>query len=222
MKLTVFLMLVAACSHDTVRSREKLVQEIGDFAQQMQRGGPVQPGDLVDVRPPSEQELRWIADPSDHDPLERQILGIRLTKQCREIGKAYAQQHRPEAAAWLVAGIDVFAEMVDAEAGEMKSSSDPEIAQVAAKDLGELAGMSIDSTELQVRNYYGLPLPVYIQVVAGWRARAAKLRRMWTQTECDKVGGMIAIRVLGENDARAKQALQDLANELHSCKGVGR
>lgn len=220
----VMMMVVAACSHhgDAPRTRDELVKQVGDYADQIKRGGPPQPGDLRDVPPPSDQELRWINDSSDHDAAGHQVLGIRLTQQCRDIGAAYARQHRPEAAAWLVAGIDVFAAMFDALAGEAASSADPPSATEARSSLGELANIFIETAELQLRNYYSLSLPAYVELVDGWRTRAAKLRRIWTQAECDKVGGMLAIKALGETDGPAKNALQDLEAQLHDCKGEGR
>jgi hypothetical protein len=224
MKLALLVLLVAARSRDTpsIRSRDKLVQEIGDFATQARRGGPPQPGDMKDVRPPSEEELRWLKDASDHDPLERQILGIRLAQQCRQIADVYAAQHRPEAAGWLVAAIDVYANMADVVVDELQTDADPKVAELGTHDLGELAGMSVDLAEVDLRNLAQLPVAVHLQVIAGWHARVAKLRRLWTQGECDKVAGMIAVRVVGETDRDVKKALQDLASELHDCKGRGR
>lgn len=223
MKLPVLLLVIVACSHDTpVGPRDRLVQEIGDFAEQLHRGGPPQPGDLKNVRPPSEAELRWITDASDHDPLQRQILGIRLVQQCSQIGDAYLAQHDPQATAWLLARIDVFADMADVSAHEMKLGSDEQLSGIATDDLGQLAAMTIETAEDDLRNLRKLPAGVFLQIVNGWHARVAKLRRLWTQPECDKVAGMIAIRVLGENDGATKQALQSLAGDLHDCKGVGR
>lgn len=222
MRLSVLLVVVVACSHDTARSRDKLVQEIGDYAAQLHRGGPRQPGDLEDVRPPSEAELRWITDPSDHDPLERQLLGIRLVQQCAQIGDAYVAQHDPKAIGWLLARIDVFAEMADVSAHELKLGSDEQLSSLATDDLGQLVHMTLETAEDDLRNLRKLPVDVYLQIVRGWRARVGKLRAMWTQGECDKVAGMIAIKILGENDHAVKQALEDLAAQLHDCKGDGR
>jgi len=222
MKLSLLLLLVVACSHDTGRSRDKLVQEIGDYAEQLHRGGPAQPGDLANVRPPTDAELQWITDASDHDPLHRQILGIRLVQQCGQIGDAYLAQHNPEAIAWLLARIDVFAEMADVSAHEMKLGSDEQLSSLATEDLGEVVHMTLDTAEDDLRNLRKLPVDVYLRIVRGWRARVDKLRAMWTQGECDKVGGMIAIKVLGDNDHAVKQALEDLAAQLHDCKGDGR
>jgi len=210
MKLVLLLLVVVGCSHDTARSRDKLVQEIADYAAQLKRGGPAQPGDLTNVRPPSEDELRWLKDPSDHDPYERQILGIRLVDECEHIGTANRD------AAWLLAVVDIFADMVDVLRGEMGSDA------ASAHSLGELANMSIEVAEVQLRNLPGLAAPAYRELLAGWRARAGKLRPWWTQAECDNVRTIVGDREGSENDATTRQALQDLAAQLHDCKGEGR